>query len=270
MFCLPSFFTNINSNDEIDYLLNKINNIKNPFEELIIDNSYNPKNITPKNASYHPSNEKFTIEWWYFEGIFDNGYNAVVNIILWSRNNIGICIKHLQIFNENNTNEYFTKREVKSISRFHGSESFPDISIDGKQIINFNQEKYNDSGEWNYNVTVELDNNSADLEFIGLTPGWEGNTLGGYYGPVLPMAQVNGKIKINNQIINVSGLGYHEHAHSISFPVKEWGWYWGKIVGDNTSLFWGKMMNTFYNEQARAGVFSIKNSSYIDIEPENR
>jgi hypothetical protein len=269
IFCVPSILGNFNTKDEIEYLHNRLNNTKYPYQELFNDNSYNPKNITPKNASYHPSKERFTIEWWYFEGIFDNGYNAVVNTVVWSKNNIGFCITHIQIFHENNTNEYFTKREVKPISRFHGSESFPDISIDGKQIIDFNQEKYNMTGVWDYNVSVDINSNSVDLNFIGLTPGWEGNTLGGYYGPVLPRAKVEGKIRFLNQIINVTGLGYHEHAHSVPFPVKEWGWYWGKIVGDNASLMWGKMMNTFWNEQARAGVFSIINSSYINIKPEN-
>jgi hypothetical protein len=81
------------------------------------------------------------------------------------------------------------------------------------------------------------------------------------------MADVQGTITVNNSRINVTGIGYHEHAHSIDFPIWEWGWYWGKIVGDNTSLFWGKMMNTRANEQARAGVLSIKHAGYILLDP---
>lgn len=82
------------------------------------------------------------------------------------------------------------------------------------------------------------------------------------------MADVQGTITFDDQVINVTGLGYHEHAHGVSFPVKEWGWYWGKIVGENTSLFWGKMMNTRWDEQARAGVFSIKDAGYQNIMPD--
>ena len=252
----------INQND--DKLLELFRN--NP--QISDDINYNPRNITPKNVSYHPSHDKFTIEWWYFEGIFDNGYNAVVNIILLSRNSMGACISHLNIFHINDTNNSFAQRTYTNINQFYGSELYPDISVKGKKIVDFNQEEYNQSKKWIYDVTLEIEDNAVDLEFIGLSSGWEGDIIGGYYGPVLPRAKVNGTIKLDDTIMNVSGLGYHEHAHGISFPIKEWGWYWGKIVGDNTSLFWGKMMNTRCDEQARAGVFSIDNSIFINIDQE--
>lgn len=239
-----------------------------PFQGRNDETIYIPQNITPTNASYHPSSDRFTIEWWYFEGIFDNGYNAVVNIILWSRNHIGLCITHLNIFHVDDSDEFFTTRTVRSMQRFNGSTSYPDISIDGEQLINFDRDAFEKSDEWIYTVTVELEGNAVDLRFVGRSQGWVGNTLGGFYGPVLPMADVTGTIKINNKQINVSGLGYHEHAHGISFPIKESGWYWGKIVGDNASFFWGKMMDTIIHEQGRAGVFSKTNEGFINIRPE--
>jgi len=239
------------------------------IKEIPNDTVYTPENITPADASYHPSPDTFTIEWWYFEGIFDNGYNAVVNILLWSKNNIGLCITHLNIFHESDPDEYFATRNIQPISLFQGSTSFPDIQVKNDQIVDFNAEQYNASGDWKYTVTIELDGNAANLTFIGRAPGWQGNTLGGFYGPVLPMADVFGEITIHGKTINVSGLGYHEHAHGIPFPVKESGWYWGKIVSNTTSFFWGKMMNTIFDEQGRAGVLCKENSSFINIEPTN-
>jgi len=231
------------------------------------ETTYVPRNITPKNASYHLSEKAFTVEWWYFEGIFDNGYNAVVNVILLSKNNIGFCITHLHLFHEDHTKDSFSTRTIQSFATFKGSDTHPDISVKGKHIITFDQECYNLSKNWVYMVKFGFNTYAVDLKFAGLTPGWEGDTLGGFYGPVLPMADVEGSITINNSRINVTGIGYHEHAHGIDFPIWEWGWYWGKIVGDNMSLFWGKMMNTRWNEQARAGILSIKHAGYIPLDP---
>jgi hypothetical protein len=230
---------------------------------------YEPYNITPKDAAYHPSTQKFTIEWWYFEGIFTNGYNAIVNVILLSKNNFGIFFTHLNIFHTNHTEQTFAKRIIHPMKHFNAQQTHPEIKIKNTPIIQFNTTAYNTTNTWIYTLTYNLNNHAVNLTFIGETPGWEGNTLNGKYGPVLPIAQVHGTIHINNKTINVTGLGYHEHAHGIAFPIKEWGWYWGKIVGTNSSLFWGKMMNTRWHEQARAGVFSIKNHTYTNINPEH-
>lgn len=267
MLCIPSGAVIFPIVDFHEIGVGSIQGIYPEIHEIPNDVVYIPENITPADASYHPSNDRFTIEWWYFEGIFDNGYNAVVNIILWSKNNLGICITHLNIFHESDPDEFFTTRTVQPISLFQGSTSYPNIHLNNDQLVDFDSYLYNSSGEWKYSVTVEIDGNAVDLEFFGRAPGWQGDTLGGSYGPVLPMADVRGKITLSGKTIEVAGLGYHEHAHGISFPVKESGWYWGKIVGETTSFFWGRMMNTVFEEQGRAGVFCKENSSFINIEP---
>ncbi len=263
--CFPAGITAIRDNGTNN---GDLFNLSTLFQQGNDKTIYIPDHITPNNVSYHLSTKGFTIEWWYFEAICDNGYNAVVNIILWSKNHIGLCITHLNIFHLDDPDEFFTTRKVHSMQRFNGSISYPDIAIDGEQIIDFDQDAYEDSDEWIYTVKVELKGNAVDLRFVGRSPGWEGDTLGGYYGPVLPMADVTGTITINDKQVNVSGIGYHEHAHGISFPIRESGWYWGKIVGTNTSFFWGKMMDTIVHEQGRAGVFSRINESFVNIKPE--
>lgn len=268
LFVFNTAFSGISLNNDI-VPVDTGNCMKKYIQEASNDAHYEPRNITPSNASYHLSDKKFNIEWWYFEGVFENDYNAVVNIIVASKKNLGLCITHLNIFHGHNISISFSKRKIQSINRFYGSESFPDILINGKQAIDFEQETYNASKKWVYHVTYELDGHAVDLKFVGLVPGWEGDVLGGNYGPVLPIADVRGTITLNNNVVNVTGLGYHEHAYGISFPIWEWGWYWGKIVGDTTSFTWGKMMNTFWSEQGRAGVLSKKNSSYINIAQEH-
>jgi predicted secreted hydrolase len=232
------------------------------------EGDYNPRSISPKDVSYHPSVDRFTIQWWYFEGIFNDGYNAIVNLILISKYPIGVCISHLNIFHLNNTSDFFAKRTITPLAQFIGNNHYPDIFLRGDNIVDFNQNLYNISGIWRYNLTLEIENHAVDLKFTGLSPGWEGVTIGGLYGPVLPIAEIEGTLNVNDDIIEVRGLGYHEHAHEISFPIKKWGWYWGKIIGENSSVFWGKMMKTRWKEFARASIFSYKNQPFIDIEPE--
>ena len=233
------------------------------------DGMYHPNAITPENVSYHPSLDSFSLEWWYFEGIFDNGYNAVVNNILLSKNNIGVCITHLNIFHIDRPTDSFAKRIYTPFIFFNGSQQYPDIFVHGNQIIDFDEDAYLEDQQWRYHLTVDIEEYAVDLTFVGLSPGWEGETIGGMYGPVLPMASVNGTLFVDHEEVTVSGLGYHEHAQGITFPVREWGWYWGKIVGETSSLFWGKMMNTRWDEQARAGVFSVINESFTNIAPTN-
>jgi len=239
------------------------------FRNISNQIGYNPRSITPEKVSFHPSLEQFSIQWWYFEGIYDQGYNSVVNIILVSRGPIGICITHLNIFHDNDPTISFTKRTITPIQQFHGSEHYPDIFIREKKIVDFDQDVYNSSETWNYHVSLEIDDHAVDLIFTGLSLGWQGEIIGGLYGPVLPKADVDGTLKIEGEVVNVSGLGYHEHAHGVAFPIRQWGWYWGKVVGKNSSVFWGKMMNTRWDELARAAVFSYKDSPFIDIKQEN-
>ena len=119
-----------------------------------------------------------------------------------------------------------------------------------------------------YYITVEIEGIIANLTFTGTTKGYKGEILRGWYGPVLPEANVSGTLTLNGEKINVSGLGYHEHAWELTIPVWEWGWYWSKIVSDSFTLFWGKMMLTLLIEQQRFAVLSQGQSGYINIDPE--
>ena len=111
---------------------------------------YLPKAVTPANVSYHPSPDSFSLEWWYFEGIFDNGYNAVVNNILISKNNIGVCITHLNIFHIDRPTESFAKRIYTPFIFFNGSQQYPDIFVHGKQIIDFDEDAYEAEQQWRW------------------------------------------------------------------------------------------------------------------------
>ncbi|UCF12693.1 MAG: hypothetical protein JSW06_00135 [Thermoplasmatales archaeon] len=248
--------------------INKGSEIGSQYMPVLIPHPiYEPEDIDLKDAAFHGSYGRYHGEWWYFEGIFDNGYSIVLGAAICSKGSRGLCILALHIYNDTEL-EFFLNKGV-SFKDFDASEDFPFIKIYGKQIMSLDRERYNSTGEWVYNVTIEIDGQEANLQFIGTTKGYKGEILRGWYGPVLPKATVEGTLILNGDQINVSGLGYHEHGWEIPIPPREWGFYWGKIVSDSFCLFWAKMMRTHWWEQTRAAILSLDQSGYINIKPEN-
>lgn len=228
---------------------------------------YVPEDIDLRDAAFHRSHGRYHCEWWYFEGIFDNGYSVVLDVFICSKGYHGLCKLKLNIYND--TESVVFLREVIPLREFEASEDVPFIKVSGKQIIELDRERYNSTGEWVYNVSIEIDNQEANLQFTGTTKGWKGEILRGWYSPVLPKATVEGTLILNGDKIDVSGLGYHEHAWGLTIPVWEWGWYWGKIVSDSFSLLWAKMMQTRSMEQQRFAILSQDQSGYVNMNPEN-
>lgn len=228
---------------------------------------YDAQDIDLEDAAYHKSYGRNHVEWWYFEGIFDNGYSLMVSAMIFSKGCHGFCRLALHIYND--TELEFQLRKDVPMKEFEASEEFPFITVSGKQIMKLDREKYNNTGEWVYNVSLELEGQVAHLQFQGITNGYKGRILRGWYGLVLPKATVNGTLILNGEEINVTGLGYHEHAHGIHLPIWEYGWYWGKIASDSFNLFWVKMMQTRWIEQQRFAILSQDQSAYIQINPKN-
>ena len=205
------------------------------FKPVIIPHStYEPQDIDLRDAAFHRSHGRYLGGWWYFEGIFDNGYSAVCGISHFSREDRGFGALKLHIYN--NTKLIFNEKKLFTFKEFETSEEFPLIEVSGKQIMRLDRERYNSTGEWAINVSIEIEKYQANLQFVGTTKGWKGELLRGWYGPVLPKAEVEGTLTLNGEIINVSGLGYHEHSWNIPLTIWEWGWYWGKVVSENLTL----------------------------------
>ena len=249
----------------IDNKGNEISSERKPAK--ILHPTYEPEDIDLEDAAFHRSYGRYHGEWWYFEGIFDNGYSIVLGIATLSKGDSGLCILALHVYNATKL-EIFLHKNV-SFKEFEASEKYPFIRAFGKPVMMFDRAGYNQTGEWVYNVSIEIDGQEANLTFTGSTKGYKGEILRGWYGPVLPKADVEGTLILNGDQINVSGLGYHEHGYEIAFPIFEWGWYWSKIVSDSYTLTWAKMMNTRWWEQTRAAIFSQDQGGYININPEN-
>jgi len=225
-----------------------------------------PMDIDLEDAAFHRSRGRYHGEYWYFEGIFDNGYSVVLGVIVVSKGYRGICSFGLKVYN-NTEMEVHVGKSVP-MKEFEASEDFPFIKVSGKAIIELDWDRYNDTEEWVYNVSLEIDGQEANLQFTGTTEGCKGKIRRAWCSPILPKATVEGTLILNGEKINVSGLGYHEHLWEITFPIWEWGWYWSKIVSNSFSLTVAKVMWTRWREQAQAAILSLDQAGYIFIKPE--
>jgi predicted secreted hydrolase len=258
--CNSNSINNFYCKDFQEFHLGFLNNLKLQY-------SYEPTNIDLKDASYHKSYNKISEEWWYFDAIFDNKYSIAISIVIFSKNIYGIGSIGIDVYNNTNL-EYHIEKQFY-IKDFLASEEYPKIIVSGKKILELDKDLFNKTGKWVYNLSLEIENKIVMLKFIGTSLGYKGIVLGGWYGPVLPKAIVEGYIILDNHSINVSGIGYHEHAWGISHPIKVFGWLWNKLSTDNFTISWGIMMQTRFTEHIRVAVFSIDNNSYINIDPDN-
>lgn len=236
--------------------------------EFISSTGFDLEDITPKDDAFHGSNG-FALEWWYFDAIFDNNYSFHVGITTFSIRGYGIISPALEIYEDMKL--AIGLREIYPFHHFQISKEIPFIKLFGETILEFNQDRYDDTGEWVYNVSLRMDGQEINLQFIGTTKGWK--TDG--WAVSLPKADVNGTMIINGNCIEVNGIGYHDHNwnYSISAPIEEYGWYWGKIAGNALNVVWAKTMRIPWKEQ----IIVVLNrdqegrdqGGYINIEPEN-
>ncbi|UCD13850.1 MAG: hypothetical protein JSW60_00080 [Thermoplasmatales archaeon] len=200
--------------------------------------------ITPQDDAFHGNINILDVEWWYFDGIFDNGYSIHVGVRTYHIRNSGIVEFRINIYKNGKIEVESTKTDL--FSNFFSSYDRPHIAINGKQVIEFDQDHYKETGKWRYYVTLKIDNHEANLSFTGTTQGWKIETSDTCWTVALPKAKVTGTITANGNTIQVKGVGYHDHnwGYSPTTMFKNLGWFWGRIIGDTLNITWTKTMQT--------------------------
>lgn len=200
--------------------------------------------ITPQDDAFHGSINVVDIEWWYFDAVFDNGYSVTVALRTIHRGKSGVMRSCIEVYKDG-------KAEVEVVKTylfrdFHTSGSIPFVRLGDKTVVEFDEERYNKTGEWRYHVSLKIDEYAVDLTFTGITKGWKIETPKNSWAVPLPKAKVDGTITVHGAVIPVQGVGYHDHNwdYSITTAVKNSGWFWGHITGDTLTLIWAKTMKT--------------------------
>ena len=215
----------------------------------------NVEDITPSDDAYHGSPKRISAEWWYFDAIFNNKYSAHVGFKTFSRKNLGMVSPNIQFYKDG---EFILNAAKRFLFRnFETSNQVPIVKLFKKPVIEFNQDRYNKSGEWVYNFNLKIENNAIYLEFKGLTKGWKIETDNESWTVALPKATVTGEIIVNGKKMSVNGIGYHDHNWNYSMlTVMNYGigWYWGKIRSDSFVIVWANIIKSKKRSQILAVV----------------
>ena len=233
-------------------------------------NIYNrliPRDILPKDDAYHGSKKYIASEWWYFEAAFNNNYSAVIAFTTTSKKHY-LTFPSIEIYKNG-------ELEVRAVKRylfqdFQISKHFPLVKLFDNKIIEFDQERFNNRGEWAYNVSPKIDDHEIDLTFIGTTPGWKIEWGAESWTVALPKAAVTGEIVVNRKRMKVNGIGYHDHnwISTLSRVMNLGGWYWGKITSKTLNVVWANIMKTS-SEGKLLAVVNQDNRGYFAINSEN-
>jgi hypothetical protein len=203
------------------------------------DGKINP--IQPKDDALHiDMKKKGTREWWYFDARLDNGY-TVVGFFRAKHERTGKTGVEITIYKPNG------EKTQNVIDYLHSdlivSQELPDVQI-GKNFIKVD---YSNKELPIYEIFLDEGEYGLHLKYTAQVHGWKpgkgyiefgkSNQFG--WVVALPRAEVVGTIKVNNETIQVRGIGYHDHNWlNFNFAMIIDYWYWGRIYSENfTAIF---------------------------------
>ncbi len=234
-------------------------------ENKFDDFAFSPEDIELQDDAFHGADTLHFIEWWYFDAVFNNNYSIQAGLHIFSMINQGFAYLTINLYKDNKLT--LNEKRLYPLSDLYLSKDMPLIMIDGKQFMM----GYIDTitGNWIYNISFETGDTLLDLHFIGCTEGWKGTTPAGWWGVILPRAEVNGKITVGNREIELEGVGYHDHNWDVTLSVAlNFGWIWGKINSNNYTMTWSNILTTWFLANPLI-VVNEKNNGYVNVEPEN-
>ncbi|MDH7507508.1 MAG: hypothetical protein QHH15_06985, partial [Candidatus Thermoplasmatota archaeon] len=155
---------------------------------------YFPKEITPKDDAYHPSINPISMEWWYFDAIFDNNYSLHADFTSYTKN-ARFSSSAIEIYKNGELETKAIKRHISKPVQL--SIDYPLVKLNDDKIINFDLERFNKTGEWFYNFSQKLEDCEIDLNFVGTTKGWKIVTDDLSWTVAQPKAKVAGEITMN-------------------------------------------------------------------------
>jgi len=227
------------------------------------------KPITPKDDAFHGRFTYLDIEWWYFDAVLEDGYSVHVGVRTYHSKLGGVVKTRIEMYKDGKI--IVGAKKFYLFNVFKTSKIFPLIKINDKKIVDFDNDYYNKTGKWIYNVKHKINRNEINLEFSGTTPGWKIETDDTCWTVALPKATVNGSIKLNGKKMEVKGVGYHDHnwRYSPTTALNNLGWFWGRITADSLSFAWANTIATEKKHQLLSIVNQDNNSNFFSIKPQN-
>ncbi len=221
--------------------------------------------ITLKDDAFHGRGELPFIEWWYFDAKLDNGYSLVLGVQVLNIFARGIVTTRLTIYNQGTI--LMKSYEKYFLRDFSASTEVPSVFIEGNQIIQGTYDSAND--RFVYTVSLDTSEGSVSLEFTGCTKGWKRQQqTGDWWAVVLPRATVSGRITIENETLNVTGTGYHDHNWGIGPRIAlHFGWFWGTCNSSTYTVTWAAIRTTRITDLPIM-VVNTKDAGFLEIPSE--
>jgi len=202
------------------------------------------QNISLADDAFHNSTTFFHIESWYFDAVFEQNYSMAVVVTILQRKTTGFVLEGLYLYKD--TNLIAHPRKLMTFQQCFASAEQPFIKLGNATIITGT---INESAVWTYHVSLEMDGQGIDLQFVNITKGWKTDIRGGWW-LVIPQLRVTGHIQLNGETIPVSGAGYHDHNWFYLYtPLIQKGWQFINVAGDDLGVTMVKVMkNRFVGE----------------------
>ena len=225
---------------------------------------FSPEDIALKDDAFHRSKALHFTEWWYFDATLENGYSVQLSVRVLSALKQGLVFLRVDIYKDGHVVSH--ERKTYLMSNVNFSCEAPLIEIAGKQVMRGYIDK--NTGNWIYDLSFVIKNTSAELQFIGCTKGWKGKLRGGdWWGVILPRAEVKGRITVNSKILEIAGIGYHDHNWEVKvFAVMNVGWFWGKVNSESYTMTWATILQTRLLSNPLI-IVNTKNQGYLNVDP---
>jgi predicted secreted hydrolase len=181
----------------------------------------------------HPFDTPYYYEWWYFDGVFENGYTYTVSCF-WRAVVMGSPVPFIAMSVYTPDGNKIDGAGVFDYKDSHASPDKCNVSV-GNNYIRQEGSVY----KLSMHVQQLGANMGVEMTYSRRVPGWKWSEDGilldddtGKQGWVcaLPRADVEGKLFIDGKPIPVKGQGYHDHNWGntlMSNSVN--GWVWGRM-----------------------------------------
>jgi hypothetical protein len=209
----------------------------------------NEKPFAPQNISLHDDalhrTKGFHIETFYYDAVFDNHFSIVTLVNVFTTGFYGMVLTGMFIYKD--AKLVHCKRDKILYQHLTGSEQYPHIKINNKDVIRLQNKTEN--APLLYTISMGDMHDGFSLRFLQKTPAWKGTTALGQW-LVLPHFEVKGDLYLRGETIAVQGKGYHDHnIYSFFSPLKIKGYHFGKIIGDDSTITWARLMKRDHSEQ---------------------
>jgi hypothetical protein len=223
---------------------------------------YDPRDVELKDNAYNIT-DYFSLQWWYFDAMFDNDYSIYVGMMTVGSKGIhGFFLFQIDVYKNGELIE--KKFRFVPVRFVDASHSEPLIKVLGKEVL---RGYVNDEDRMVLDISLDIRGLRADLKFTGITKGWIGFTGLGMWGCPLPKAHVTGNITVEDENIPVNGTGYQEHGWDVRRLHRSW--HWGKFTSDSTNVVFSQNMKNRWEEDVFLVVVNAGEENYTSIFREN-